>query len=49
VHDLAGRGHERESRIDELLGMVALAPRFAGFYPTNFLADRLSGWQLRGH
>ncbi|MGD0875290.1 MAG: ABC transporter ATP-binding protein [Acidimicrobiales bacterium] len=42
VHDLAGRGHERESRIDELLGMVALAPRFAGFYP-----HELSGGQAQ--
>ena len=42
VHGLAGRGHERESRIDELLGMVALAPRFAGFYP-----HELSGGQAQ--
>ena len=42
VHGLASRGRQRESRIAELLGMVALARRFATFYP-----HELSGGQAQ--
>jgi len=42
VHALAARGRQRESRIAELLGMVALARRFATFYP-----HELSGGQAQ--
>jgi len=42
VHDLAERGRRRETRIGELLEMVALARRFAHFYP-----HELSGGQAQ--
>ena len=42
VHGLARRGPERASRVAELLGMVALARRFADFYP-----HELSGGQAQ--
>ncbi len=42
VHGLAARGRQRESRIADLLGMVALQRRFAAFYP-----HELSGGQAQ--
>jgi peptide/nickel transport system ATP-binding protein len=42
VHALATRGHQRESRVAELLAMVALGHRFASCYP-----HELSGGQAQ--
>ena len=42
VHGLAARGRQRESRIADLLKMVALGRRFASFYP-----HELSGGQAQ--
>ncbi len=42
VHHLAARGRERESRVGELLAMVALGRRFANSYP-----HELSGGQAQ--
>ncbi len=42
VHGLAARGRERDSRVEELLAMVALGSRFADFYP-----HELSGGQAQ--
>ena len=42
VHGLAARGPARDDRVTELLGMVALGRRFAGFYP-----HELSGGQAQ--
>src|SRR5208283_126873 len=42
VHGLAARGRQRDSRIEELLGMVALGSRFADSYP-----HELSGGQAQ--
>jgi len=42
VHDLAARGRERNSRVGELLDMVALGRRFADCYP-----HELSGGQAQ--
>src|SRR5208283_4254897 len=42
VHGLTARGPARDDRVTELLGMVALGRRFAGFYP-----HELSGGQAQ--
>lgn len=42
VHGLASRGRSRDSRVQELLAMVALGRRFAGCYP-----HELSGGQAQ--
>jgi peptide/nickel transport system ATP-binding protein len=36
IHGLARSGREREQRIDELLDVVGLSPRFRGRYPHEF-------------